>query len=198
MGTDPGTPLTNRPPGVLLLGPNRPLSGARNPTSLTEPQLIDTRRDIAKLLRTSDDWAAVIVMEDEASHPADGNRFTPKFTRIVREHEIRSYFVLWPRACEFLGVTWELRGLADELEKGTLSPECVELLVEHGVADIADDDQLRSSPKTLGEPGNTTGSFHDLAEHACPIRRWSDPPALRRQVLLAYMLHHVRFDDRAP
>jgi hypothetical protein len=121
------------------------------------------------------------MMELEGARRRAGEDFTDLFERIVREADVDRYLIYVPQNGVLLGLTWEFRGLRDQLKAGQLGPEQVHLFTQEGVAGL----NAERGGFEFVEPANRTFYFEDLLHWGCTPRPWSDYESLRDKVLQA-------------
>jgi hypothetical protein len=145
----------------------------------TQPDLLPIRQVLANILRT-EYGVDVVIMEDEQPRSED-QTYTAKFLRLVRERRVESFFLLWPCRAQLNGMDVELGHILGGLERGSLQPDDVALLVEEGVIRTDEDGKILGHAET----GNRTWYYEDLLAYGCPFYTWRTMRGLYANVAAA-------------
>jgi len=174
----------------MLLGPRKllgVLDGERRSVLRTENDLLPIRELLANMLAGSPSGSPTVIMEKEEMGPGD-KTYTAKFLRLVRERNVRSFFIVWPYRSQMNGLDVEFGHILGALEREDLSPDDVSLFVEEGVV------RMDENGLILGhaEQGNRTFYYEDFLAYNCPYYTWRTLKALFANVNVAGAEHLER------
>lgn len=173
-------------PAVMLLGPSKSLPNA---LSCVE-DFNAARHGVAVVVR---ELAPALIMEDEPNAPGEGPPYTKKFHRLVREHDVRTFAVLWPLHAQMNALDVELGFLLDALEAVRLQPDDVQLLVERADPERDLREDKGEVVLALDERGNRGSYYQDFAAYGCPMRRWGTKAGLVAQAASLALDHALRY-----
>ena len=165
-------------PHVVILGPAKDRAGKDWPLHLRLQML----KALAKMK------CPAVVMERVPD--LDGENPARKFDRIVRDWNVRSFLVVWPKGCRLNGLDVELGWLLREIVGGQLDAQDVHLVTQVDHLKIKDDRD--EGVWAMGEPGNRTRYYGALVDEGCTIRKYATLPDLRRNALASAIEHLQR------
>jgi hypothetical protein len=162
-------------PHVLVLGPSRDREGDDWPLRLR----LRVEKELLHRMR-----CPAVVMERVPA--VEGENSARKFARILRDWDVRTFLVVWPKGCRLNGLDFELGWLANEVVHGRLDARNVVLATQRDNARVVD------GVWALSEPGNRTRYYEALIDEGCTIRAFRTQIDLRRNVTATALEHLQR------
>ena len=168
-------------PHVVILGPSKDHAGKTWP--------IELRLRLLKALARMRCPAVVMerVPDLEGENPAR------KFDRILRDWNVRTFLIVWPKGCRLNGLDVELGWLLNELVNERLDPRDVQLVTQVDHLKVKDDGD--EGTWAMGETGNRTRYYAALVDEGCTIRRYETLADMSRNANAAALEHMQRHVD---